>query len=412
MEKGQSSIANSHIGFLDMLRGIAILAVFLFHSFNASFGFDTLPWNGLLRDFHINRASLPFFPATYGWAGVAIFFALSGFCIHLSHARSRETGYGKFFVRRFFRIYPPYFLALLVFFLYAPWPEISGPRTWWNFATHAFLVQNFSQTNFFTINPAFWSVAVEAQLYLLYPLLCFATRKVGWEKSLLALLLLELSFRFAATGYTVWSGQNNPVWSVPGPPFAYWFSWAIGAYAAENYVTGSQCPLAKMSVWPWIIGGIGCYLFRPTFLLSFTAFSVGTTVAISRQVNVKGLPERASFIVRGLSFIGLVSYSFYLIHQPLLLGLHLQAAHIGLLAPHGPLVDYGICLLACPAIVFVSWLVYRLVEIRSIELGKKSWTLVQSLSKLFSPAERSSLLPGEGRLRQQPDDVILNEMQP
>jgi peptidoglycan/LPS O-acetylase OafA/YrhL len=66
---------------------------------------------------------------TYGHMGVAMFFVVSGFCIHLSHARSNSRSWVEFSRRRFFRIYPPYLLSLLVF--YFMWPfrtySISSP---------------------------------------------------------------------------------------------------------------------------------------------------------------------------------------------------------------------------------------------------------------------------------------------
>src|SRR5688500_1963445 len=92
------------IGFLDHVRGLAILGVMVFHGVEASYGhtvwIDGPAW---VR------------PASLGSLGVAVFFAVSGFCIHTSHAASGEAGWGRFFLRRFFRIYPPYLLALVLF---------------------------------------------------------------------------------------------------------------------------------------------------------------------------------------------------------------------------------------------------------------------------------------------------------
>src|ERR1700730_9917341 len=102
-----------HVAFLDSLRGLAILLVFTFHSLGAAFSRDTLPWGGWFQNFTGPRSFLALFPATLGWVGVAIFFVVSGFCIHLSF--SRQPRWASFFWRRFFRIYPPYLAALLLF---------------------------------------------------------------------------------------------------------------------------------------------------------------------------------------------------------------------------------------------------------------------------------------------------------
>src|SRR5260370_3541487 len=136
---------NSHIEVFDVLRGIAILAVFSYHALGTSFGFDHLTWVGLWRNFQVSPSFLIFLPFTYGWAGVAVFFAVSGFCIHLSHVRSGENGYLRFFVRRFFRIYPPYLLCLLAFFFIPPWRSVGVDTLVGagQLISHALLIHNF-----------------------------------------------------------------------------------------------------------------------------------------------------------------------------------------------------------------------------------------------------------------------------
>src|SRR6478752_5593302 len=77
-----------HLPFLDGIRGIAILAVFLSHSLGAAYGMAMLPWDGPFRSLDAPISFLMLYPFTYGSAGVAVFFVVSGFCIHLSHRRS------------------------------------------------------------------------------------------------------------------------------------------------------------------------------------------------------------------------------------------------------------------------------------------------------------------------------------
>lgn len=118
-----------HFQFLDGARGVAILAVLLFHCIGVSFGRDQLSWNGWLRDFTASRSLLALLPISYGWVGVPIFFVVSGFCIHWSFLKSTpgieahaqpskihsKFQWRSFFLRRFFRIYPRYLLTLLFF---------------------------------------------------------------------------------------------------------------------------------------------------------------------------------------------------------------------------------------------------------------------------------------------------------
>jgi peptidoglycan/LPS O-acetylase OafA/YrhL len=160
--------SQTHLPFLDLFRGIAILAVFLFHSLHAAYDFTELPWKGLFRDFEALRSPLVLYPLTYGHMGVAMFFVVSGFCIHLSHTRSSTHSWGDFSRKRFFRIYPPYLLALVVF--YFMWPfrtySLSSPGMQRQFWTHLFEIHNLSGDTFYGINGSFWSIAVEIQLYI------------------------------------------------------------------------------------------------------------------------------------------------------------------------------------------------------------------------------------------------------
>ena len=106
------------------------MAVFLYHSLGVSFGFDKLPWDGLYRNFDTSKSFLALYPLTYGWSGVSVFFVVSGFCIHLSHQRNKEKGWLSFANSRFFRIYPPYILAILLFSFVWPWGALKIDSLW------------------------------------------------------------------------------------------------------------------------------------------------------------------------------------------------------------------------------------------------------------------------------------------
>src|SRR5258708_24994291 len=94
-----------HLMGADVLRGAAILMVMIYHGFGRVYGFY-LPWNGYWRDFRRPPDALliPGYPLSLGWAGVALFFVLSGFCIHLSFLRASRFTNRQFFWRRFWRI--------------------------------------------------------------------------------------------------------------------------------------------------------------------------------------------------------------------------------------------------------------------------------------------------------------------
>jgi len=272
--------STQHVGFLDQLRGLAILSVLMVHIASVVCGHSTLPWHTWHADFsNASGTTLWFFPFMYGWAGVAIFFVVSGFCIHLSFAQN--PNWRAFFMRRFFRIYPPYLFAVCLFALFIPWTRVGHTffHKIFQIGTHLALVNNFDDATFGGINPNFWSIAVEAQLYLLYPLLLFIISKVGWKKGLISLAVLEFGIRqivywFPTLNGTVPLGwwQGLPVshcWFL-GFPLMYWFSWSIGAMVADAHLKGQPIPFANHSLLFWSAMAFGSYLIKYLACFSFT----------------------------------------------------------------------------------------------------------------------------------------------
>src|SRR5271170_2983329 len=106
-----------HIELLDYIRAVAILTVMFDHTLTNIYGYETLPWAGWFRDLSVPVTLVYLMPFNLGQLGVAIFFFVSGFCIHLSF-RQQGQKWSSFFIRRFFRIYPAYLAALIFFTLF------------------------------------------------------------------------------------------------------------------------------------------------------------------------------------------------------------------------------------------------------------------------------------------------------
>jgi len=375
--------------FLDGIRGAAILSVFLFHSLGASFQFDQLKWDGWFRNFHVAKSFLLMYPLTYGFAGVSIFFAVSGFCIHLSHRLAGEKGWTGFLIRRFFRIYPPYLLAVLLFFFCWPLEESYRQPEALQLGTHLLAVHNFDQKTYFGINGSFWSIAIEIQLYAIYPFLLWVADKRGWRLALIMAGFSEFSIRLAQTFYSICLEQPLPQW-IGGSPFAFWFSWAIGAYAAQRYLDGKMSGFSRIS-FTWVaLFAFFSPFFKPTACFTFPAFAVATTVAIDRLISgAWKIPQRPAFSMgwKHLSFLGVISYSFYLIHQPFVtwfashsdipghhprliqwLGHVIPADHLA--DGNQPLLRFCFCCSSYAVVLIASWLIFRLIEQPSISVGK------------------------------------------
>ncbi len=375
--------ADGRIRLIDYIRMVAILLVLGFHLLIESFGHrEFLEARLSFSDGNPRHFFLALLPFSYGFMGVAVFFCISGFCIHLNHARSKRQEYKVFFIRRFFRIYPSYFLALCFFSFLFPFTMLR-PFAHHNiieFASHALMVHNLNPRTFYGINGSFWSIAVEMQLYAIYPLLLLLVRRFGWNKALFITGVIEMSIRGFPT---------LPFW-ISGSPFGTWFSWSIGAKLADDYVNRRPLSLAKCPLWVWPCITAITYAVKPLFAYHFpcVALATATTVAyfMSRPPVRVPLPRILS---ETLCKIGLISYSVYLLHGPLLAFLPHKIRAV-FPAHHFSPFEIGVCLLFFSLILLLgSGLFYRFVELTSIDHG--NWFL-KRISPLSAPVPTQELV--------------------
>lgn len=357
-----------HIDFLDQFRGVAIIAVFLFHSMDAAFGRAELKWDGWFRDFHVAKTFLYFLPLSFGWAGVAIFFVVSGFCIHLSF--TRKPDWTDFWVRRFFRIYPPYFFAVILFALLIPWSRVeNGLHGVAQLIDHFALIHNFNEESYYGINPAFWSIAVEVQLYFLYPVLLALVARFGWRRSLTFIASLEITLRAISSLVFVTTNHATPLW-FSGLPFFYWFSWSIGAAVADAYHRGHPLPFSNHSLLAWTAVAFGSCFVKPLSSFSFLFFALLTAVAIAKLIK-RERPIRIPLISASLRTVGLWSFSIYLLHHPFLLHARRLAAQFPQFNVPGPLLAFLVCLCLWFPIMALSAIWYRSFEVPCIAVGRR-----------------------------------------
>lgn len=177
----------NYIKGLDGLRGIAIVLVMLFHFRLYDFG-----------DIGISA----------GWVGVQLFFVLSGFLITRILLADREHPLSaylkKFYWRRSLRIFPLYYAYLLVltlaFVIVNFPPELGNKAPWLYTYTYNYtrLSPEWTHSIFFT---HLWSLSVEEQFYLLWPLFIFFVRGRALKIALLAIIVVAPAFRAVLAAY-------------------------------------------------------------------------------------------------------------------------------------------------------------------------------------------------------------------
>ena len=175
-----------HEPVLDGIRGLAIIAVLLTHGVWAFRDTGLTKW--IIR------------PLTFGWCGVDLFFVLSGFLITgiLIETKQASNRASSFYMRRFLRIFPIYYLTLisvLVLSSYSGWLKSLLPFNSWTDRLGYFVyLQNWLPAIHGGINPTnilghFWSLAVEEQFYLVWPWLVWAVpEKQFWKMCALGMI--------------------------------------------------------------------------------------------------------------------------------------------------------------------------------------------------------------------------------
>lgn len=358
---------------VDQLRGLAALAVVVCHlAVSAYLTVPNLdggpwPWLGMALGF--------------GYLGVPLFFVISGFCIHLPQARALAAAdpetvapdWKRFFARRFWRLYPPYLAALVV--ALGLWWLAGSPIPWLAASTQALLLHPFHTATFDGVNPPAWTLAVEAQLYLAYPVVFWLSARLGPLRALGAVLAMTMAYRVALALLPLPVELGGPAWVVF---LGRWFEWTLGATVAEWAAGRLALPRMLRTPWPgiamlggglwveWHTGSYGLYVVKePVYGL---AFALLLHAALAHEG-----PGAPSAVGRYLAGVGVYSYSLYLLHRPIQLAFEPLAREvstwpvvIGLGMPSSLLIMAG----TTPLVLWASRVFYRHCERPAIQRSR------------------------------------------
>lgn len=350
---------------IDLLRGAACLLVVTYHVGMYVFGALYVGWDAVAARLPLGGRWLLAVPRM-GYVGVSLFLVLSGFCLAWPYVGPREDvplDTRAFLQARALRILPPYYASLLLL-----WGAVSiggplGRATFqpveaWDVAVHALLLHNLSPRTLWSINGAYWSLALEAQLYLAFLVILPAFRRWPARTVLAGLLfsaLVPLWLARATSAPTSGAG-----WAVVHESLAaHAFELVCGVLVAQLVAARAALPRAVLvllsAVWLPTAYAAGVWLVWPSPLDKIVyGLSFGALVLLSARTDVG--QGRWGKLLRAP---GDASYSLYLLHQPLLLVLAPWIWKLGLPAPRLWLLAL---FLGLPVLVALGYLAHLLVE--------------------------------------------------
>lgn len=364
-----------HLPWLDGLRGIAALWVMLSHIQILS-GLRSLP--------------------VLSWGNVAVdlFMMLSGFLMahHYVLRQDKEPWNKKntaftFWIRRFFRIAPLYYVLLIAAFLFGPqlgdfrdniaalWPSTAtdpdryNDQTSINLITHiSFVFGLLPDFSFRTALPD-WSIGLEMLFYLVFPLVMYAMGKFGALKVTLILVILCVMTQIVFSEY---------VHSFPMPSFLPLklniFMAGIWMAIGRSRHQMNLAILVAIALCFVSLVNSPIYVVLSQSLLIISLFFLMNDGSLNIANNFPHSVERLRRILSSkfAVFLGDTSYAVYLLHLMIVLPIAgTLAAQEGFGDLNQYLRFFMIAVPVLPLTYFIAWVLYNAIEKNGINLGKR-----------------------------------------
>ena len=324
----------------DGLRAIAAIAIVLHHT-GAATGATSRDWRGA-GDF-LARADI----------GLSIFFVISGFLLYRPFVVAHLADWPRpatraYFRRRFLRIFPAYWAALIgiaLFIGFYQGQQLNGP---WSWISHLLLIQVYQPDQFFRGISQSWSLHVELSFYLLLPVYAWAVRRVAQRVVFRNPLRLELAGLavLAAVGLVFnaaiqWGGwlylSRVGVGWLPANLDFFAIGMALAVISAWSAQRESPLPITerigRIGGWWWLGAGVAFWIVAKEIDVS-TAITRVPDTGLDRYVAhllyglvglflllpaVFGTARKGvvrSFLRFGpVVWLGVISYGIYLWHQ-------------------------------------------------------------------------------------------------
>jgi peptidoglycan/LPS O-acetylase OafA/YrhL len=337
---------------LDGLRGLAILLVVVYHNF------------GFINYFF------------FGWLGVDLFFVLSGFLITdiLLTSLGQKDYLKKFYLRRALRIFPLYYVCLLLFLFIIPAVNknfdihyYQDHQIWlWTFLQNWLYIFNHSvATN--TLDHL-WSLAVEEQFYLVWPFIILLLKKPKILLFFISGVLITVLF----LRLWIWNNQIADLAYYNLYTFSRIDGICIGCMIAllqrikkdflKNYTPWILLFFAALNFLFFYVNRQYDFSFPYLALIGYTTFAMIFGLLINEVVTGGTTIITKLFSFSPLRFFGKISYGFYIFHWPVYMLITPWITR--LLSPllNGHALNFSTSLLATIAAIIISWLSFRYFE--------------------------------------------------
>jgi peptidoglycan/LPS O-acetylase OafA/YrhL len=361
----------------------------------------------------------------FGWTGVQLFFVLSGFLItgillDMKADLPSKDYFVKFYGRRFLRIFPLYYFYLFVMWGVTSWLRtIPYRRNYMKlFQAHlpfalAYVYNFFYGSSLFEHQKYvehFWSLSVEEQFYIIWPLLLFLVPKKYLKKLFLTFIalgpILRVALFFAFKYHLVWWFRDEAVWGLYAFPISHIDAFAFGAYISRYPIPKAKEQFYALLIAVPMLGFLSQYAATGSFgtwqdfgypfsmskayqfIWGYSVLNYWFAVTIY-AVARNGLFNRI-LETKILKYLGKISYGLYVYHLAIMW-------FVGRIRDWWPIFQEPTAklltaVIALPVTILVASLSYFLMEKPLLNLKDRFFALKSSKAEGAVPVKEA--LPG------------------
>lgn len=355
MTQVQKSGSGERFLFADGLRGLAALWVVLFHleeGKHIPFLLQALPeWvsHSLFSNGHL---------------GVPVFLVLSGYVMAWTVRKTRLSykSAANFLMRRLTRLSPPYYFSILFAIVFLvlkalqvkDWSIIPSLSS---IAAHALYIEKLF--GFKYINSVYWTLWIEIQFYIFFIVVLLLVDNI--KKDVINYTARYIVFYIIALFSLLWPLQIfvDPLW--PEGFIRFWYCFSAGLMASWTFAMPNRKQELMAVGYYLIIFSIGLYIKDLFVIISGVT---ALMLFLAGKFNYMSTWLNWSWI----QFLGMISYSLYLLHNPLT---GATANILRKVLSPGLLTDCFILTVTISVSIFVAWVAYKLIELPSIRLSHR-----------------------------------------